>query len=52
MSVLADTVCNKGVLYAKIKINDRYLHFLTTHTQATYTNTSSTSDLVPDQYIL
>ncbi|KAL4503900.1 hypothetical protein ABPG72_022530 [Tetrahymena utriculariae] len=35
-SILADSFQEKGVLYAKIKVNDKHIHMLNTHTQATY----------------
>ncbi|KAL4445035.1 hypothetical protein ABPG74_018763 [Tetrahymena malaccensis] len=34
--ILADGLCQKGVLYAKIRVNERHIHVLNTHTQASY----------------
>ena len=36
INVLGDSVCNKGILYAKIKINNKYLFLFNTHLQASY----------------
>jgi sphingomyelin phosphodiesterase len=34
--VLSDSLAEKGILYAKIKLGDNYLHLMTTHLQASY----------------
>jgi len=36
LNVSGDCVSNKGILYAKIKINNRYLFLFNTHLQSTY----------------
>ena len=36
LNISGDSVSNKGILYAKIKINDRYLFLFNTHLQASY----------------
>lgn len=40
-SVLSDSLANKGVLYAKIKIKNSYVMVFNTHTQASYFGSSS-----------
>ena len=35
-SVLSDSLANKGILYAKVKIKDSYLMLFNTHLQASY----------------
>jgi hypothetical protein len=40
-SVLADSLANKGILYAKIMIKDSYVMVFNTHTQASYFGSSS-----------
>lgn len=35
-SVLSDSLANKGILYAKIKVGDTYLSIFNTHLQASY----------------
>ena len=42
LNVSGDSVSNKGVLYAKIKINNRYLFLFNTHLQSTYFDESQT----------
>lgn len=34
--VLADSLAEKGILYAQIQVNDQVLHLMTTHLQASY----------------
>ena len=36
LNISGDAVSNKGILYAKIKINDRFLFLFNTHLQASY----------------
>ena len=36
--VLADSIAEKGIIYAKIEIGNSFLHLFTSHTQASYTN--------------
>ena len=36
LNIMGDAPCNKGVLYAKIKINNKYLFLFSTHLQASY----------------
>ena len=43
LNVSGDCVSMKGVLYAKIKINDRYLFLFNTHLQSTYFDESQSS---------
>jgi len=38
--VLADSLAEKGILYAKIHIQSSYLHLMTTHLQASYFDSS------------
>ena len=40
-SVLADSIANKGILYAKIKAKDSTIIVFNTHTQASYFGSSS-----------
>ena len=40
INILGDAVGSKGVLYAKIKINNKYLFLFNTHLQSTYFNES------------
>ena len=35
-TILIDSIARKGVMYSKIKIEDNFLHMLTTHTQASH----------------
>ena len=42
LNVSGDSVCKKGVLYAKIKINNRYLFLFNTHLQSSYFDESQT----------
>ena len=42
LNVSGDSVSKKGVLYAKIKINNRYLFLFNTHLQSTYFDESQT----------
>jgi len=42
LGVGVDYYVQKGALYAKIRIEDSYLHLYNTHTQATYDETSVT----------
>jgi hypothetical protein len=37
---MSDAICNKGVLYAKIKIGTAYLSLFNTHLQASYFGSS------------
>lgn len=37
---MSDSLCEKGVLYAKIQIKDTVLHLITTHFQASYLGSS------------
>ena len=43
LNISGDSVSNKGILYAKIKINDRYLFLFNTHLQASYFDESQKS---------
>ena len=43
LNISGDCVSNKGILYAKIKINNRYLFLFNTHLQATYYDESQKS---------
>ena len=40
LNISGDAPCNKGVLYAKIKINEKYLFLFNTHLQSTYLDES------------
>lgn len=40
INVSGDAVSNKGILYAKIKINDKYIFLFDTHLQASYLDDS------------
>jgi endonuclease/exonuclease/phosphatase family metal-dependent hydrolase len=42
INILGDSICSKGILYAKIKINDKYLFLFNTHLQASYLDDSQT----------
>jgi endonuclease/exonuclease/phosphatase family metal-dependent hydrolase len=37
---MSDSLCEKGVLYAKIKVKNSFLHLITTHFQASYFGSS------------
>lgn len=39
-SVLSDSLANKGILYAKVKIKDSYVYVFNTHLQASYFGSS------------
>ena len=41
INISGDAPSSKGILYAKIKINDKYLFLFNTHTQASYYDESS-----------
>ena len=43
LNVSGDAPSNKGILYAKIKINDKYLFLFNTHLQSTYLDESQKS---------
>ena len=43
INISGDAVTNKGILYAKIKINDKYLFLFNTHLQASYFDESQTN---------
>ena len=43
LNVSGDCVSNKGILYAKIKINNRYLFLFNTHLQSTYFDESQSN---------
>ena len=36
LNIMGDAPCNKGVLYAKIRINNKYLFLFSTHLQSSY----------------
>jgi hypothetical protein len=39
-SVMSDSLCEKGILYAKIQVKNTFLHLATTHFQASYFGSS------------
>ena len=43
LNVSGDSVSKKGILYAKIKINDKYLFLFNTHLQSSYFDESQTN---------
>lgn len=44
--VVADSLAEKGVIYAKIKIKDSFLHFFTTHLQASYFDSGESNFII------
>ncbi|KAL4494531.1 hypothetical protein ABPG72_004433 [Tetrahymena utriculariae] len=50
--ILADGLCQKGVLYAKIRVNERHIHVLNTHTQASYNTNEKEIVLIQKKILL